>query len=107
MKLQEPNSDRNPSSINRSHSLRPKSALLGVNRNTDRRIHRSYGKFNQEELTFRDESKIQMIWDAFGKYVARNIKQGRGVAVPKFGQFTFTSVYVDLKGSTNTYIRDS
>lgn len=37
-----------------------------------------------------DEENSKRIWDAFGAYIARNLKSGKGIHVPKFGQFTFT-----------------
>lgn len=49
---------------------------------------------------------VAKIWTAFGKYLAKVIKSGKGVSIPKFGQFTFTPMKVDLAGSTNPDIRD-
>jgi len=34
------------------------------------------------------------------------LKAGKGVAVPKFGSFTFTAMDMDLAGTTNPGIRD-
>jgi hypothetical protein len=42
------------------------------------------------------ETKSKTVWDAFGSYVARVMKTGKGVAVPKFGIFTFSAMNVDL-----------
>ena len=42
------------------------------------------------------ETKSKTVWDAFGQYIARSMKNGRGVAVPKFGIFTFSAMDVDL-----------
>lgn len=36
------------------------------------------------------------IWRGFGSYIAKELRNGRGIAVPKFGNFTFTSPHVDL-----------
>jgi nucleoid DNA-binding protein len=37
-----------------------------------------------------DEANSKKVWEAFGAYVARNMKAGKGIHIPKFGQFTFT-----------------
>ena len=39
---------------------------------------------------------MTQVWRAFGSYVAKELRNGRGVAVPRFGNFTFTSAIVDL-----------
>lgn len=49
---------------------------------------------------------VAKIWTAFGKYVSKTLKAGKGVGIPKFGQFTFTPMQVDLAGSTNPDKRD-
>ena len=49
---------------------------------------------------------VAKIWTAFGKYVQGVIKNGKGVSIPKLGQFTFTPMNVDLAGSTNPDKRD-
>jgi len=41
-----------------------------------------------------------------GKYVANQIRRGRGVIVPKFGSFTFTAPNFSLLGVTNPKERD-
>ena len=46
------------------------------------------------------------IWKGFGSYIAKELRNGRGIAVPKFGNFTFTSPIVDLAGTTNPGERD-
>lgn len=62
--------------------------------------------------TFNDKSNtnsvdnVAKIWTAFGKYVAKNLKAGKGVGIPKFGNFTFTPINVDLYGTTNPNERD-
>lgn len=62
--------------------------------------------------TFNDKSntnsvdKVAQIWTAFGKYIAKTLKSGKGVGIPKFGNFTFTPMKVDLAGSTNPAERD-
>jgi hypothetical protein len=43
-----------------------------------------------------DENTVTQVWRAFGSYVAKELRNGRGVAVPRFGNFTFTSAIVDL-----------
>jgi hypothetical protein len=52
------------------------------------------------------EEKAKVIWEAFGKYIARIMIAGKGVVVPKFGSFAFTPVLLDLAGTTNPNIRD-
>lgn len=39
---------------------------------------------------------MNSIWSTFGAYVARQLRNGKGVGIPKFGNFTFTSTNVDL-----------
>ena len=46
------------------------------------------------------------IWSALGAYIAKELMNGRGVMVPKFGHFTFTAAEVDLQGTTNSHLRD-
>ena len=49
---------------------------------------------------------VAKIWTAFGKYVEKVLKSGKGVGIPRFGHFTFTPMKVDLAGSTNPDVRD-
>ena len=49
-----------------------------------------------------DDETAKVVWDAFGKYIARNMKGGKGVAVPKLGHFTFTGMTVDLAVSSSS-----
>ena len=63
-----------------------------------------------EEL-WRKKQKISAIqetavWQAFGQYLAKVLKSGKGVSVGKLGNFTFTATGVDLAGTTNPAIRD-
>jgi hypothetical protein len=39
---------------------------------------------------------IASSWDAFGNYIARQLRFGKGVSIPKFGNFTFSAVDVNL-----------
>ena len=39
---------------------------------------------------------LNTCWNAFGEYIARQLKQGRAVHIPKWGIFTFTPADVDL-----------
>ena len=55
----------------------------------------------------REQAGTEAIWDALGQYIARQLKQGKGVWVPKLGNFTFTGMNVDLAGSTNPSERDT
>ena len=48
----------------------------------------------------------KLIWDAFGSFISKSLKNGKGVWIPKFGNFTFTAINVDLAGSTNPQQRD-
>lgn len=71
-------------------------------------VYKSYGNLKAKGLALSlDDDKTKKIWDAFGQIVARSLKQGKGLWIPKFGQFTFTSVTVDLAGSTNPIARDT
>ena len=42
------------------------------------------------------ETKSKTVWDAFGAYVAKVMRNGKGVWVPRFGIFTFSAMNVDL-----------
>lgn len=44
---------------------------------------------------------MDKIWSAFGLYILRQMSMGRGIAVPKFGIFTFSAPDVILEGVTN------
>ena len=44
---------------------------------------------------------MRTIWRAFGSYIAKQLINGKGVVVPKFGNFTFTATEVSLAGTTN------
>lgn len=46
------------------------------------------------------------VWRAFGSYLAKQMINGKGVVVPKFGNFTFNAAEVDLGGTTNPQDRD-
>ena len=49
---------------------------------------------------------MRTIWRAFGSYIAKQLNNGKGVVVPKFGNFTFTATEVSLAGTTNPQNRD-
>jgi len=69
---------------------------------TRQMIARSFNAKNNTDSV----DNVAKIWTAFGKYVAKIVKTGKGVSIPKLGQFTFTPMKVDLAGSTNPDIRD-
>jgi len=67
-------------------------------------IQRSFDpRLQQENINPNEENAItKIIWNAFGRYIAKNMKAGRAVAIPKFGQFTFTFPnHLDMAGLTN------
>jgi hypothetical protein len=43
-----------------------------------------------------DEDAITKTWEAFGAYVSRLMRAGKGVHVPKFGLFSFSTVEIDM-----------
>ena len=43
-----------------------------------------------------DEKTVGIIWKGFGSYIAKQLRNGKGVSVPKFGNFTFSPTLVDL-----------
>ena len=45
--------------------------------------------------------QTKAIWEALGQYISKHMKLGKGVWIPKFGQFTFTGMNVDLAVSYN------
>ena len=47
------------------------------------------------------QTKSKTIWEAFGSYIAKTMRGGRGIWVPKFGIFTFSAMNVDLAVSTS------
>jgi len=53
-----------------------------------------------------DDAKVRNVWRAFGSYIAKQLTNGKGVDVPRFGQFTFTAAEVNLQGTTNPQARD-
>lgn len=92
--------------------------LLGGDADTDSAAYRgdpttrSTG-FAKQIDTYRGASKdrdaggAESIWDALGQYIYRQLRNGKGVWVPKLGNFTFTGMNVDLAGSTNPQDRDT
>jgi hypothetical protein len=48
------------------------------------------------------QTKSKTIWEAFGSYIAKTMRGGRGIWVPKFGIFTFSAMNVDLAVSYKT-----
>jgi len=48
-----------------------------------------------------DEKTVTSIWNGFGQFVAKQLRNGKGVSIPKFGNFTFSAAQVDLAGTTN------
>jgi hypothetical protein len=69
-------------------------------------IRRSAGALNRRSVVDIDEIKQEAIWKAFGGLVAKELRLGRGVWIPKFGHFSFTATAVDLAGSTNPDLRN-
>ena len=47
-----------------------------------------------------DEQQLRSIWRAFGSYIAKQLVNGKGVIIPRFGSFTFTAAEVNLAVST-------
>ena len=66
-------------------------------------MSKSYGG-KIEGLGLSEAQKTKLIWEAFGKYIAKQLNNGKGVWVPKFGQFSFTGVNVDLAVRINKYV---
>ena len=60
----------------------------------------------QLQSSYLDETTVNSIWKAFGSYISRQLRNGKGVSVPKFGNFTFSATHVDLAGTTNPGDRD-
>ena len=52
-----------------------------------------------------DENTVSQVWRAFGSYLAKELRNGRGVAGPRVGNFTFTSTIVDLAVTFNPLIK--
>ncbi|CAK76335.1 unnamed protein product (macronuclear) [Paramecium tetraurelia] len=53
-----------------------------------------------------DEETVSAAWNAFGLHISRQLRMGRGVAVNKFGTFSFSAPDVVLDGVTNPVDRD-
>lgn len=49
-----------------------------------------------------DEQTLRSIWRALGSYVAKQLTNGKGVTIPRFGKFTFTAAEVNLTVSGHT-----
>ena len=49
-----------------------------------------------QHTTFLDEQTVKIIWKGFGSYIAKQLRNGKGVIVPRFGHFTFSAPNVDL-----------
>ena len=47
-----------------------------------------------------DEQVLRSVWRAFGSYIAKQLVNGKGVVVPRFGVFTFTAAEVNLAVSS-------
>jgi nucleoid DNA-binding protein len=73
---------------------------------TSSHSHQLIAKAFNQKATANSVDNVAKIWTAFGKFVSKTLKQGKGVAIPKFGNFTFTHAKVDLGGSTNPDRRD-
>jgi len=43
-----------------------------------------------------DEQAMRSIWRALGSYIAKQLVNGKGVTIPRFGTFTFTAAEVNL-----------
>ena len=52
-----------------------------------------------KSLEYMHSEKSEAVWNSFGLFVAKNLRAGKGVWVPKFGQFSFTATTVDLQVS--------
>ena len=70
-------------------------------------IHDSRTVILQAQNPDINEESINIVWDSLGKYLSKSLRNGRGVVVPKFGQFTFTAPMVTLDGVTNPKDRDA
>ena len=72
-------------------------------------------RWYKRECSEVDQETVVSAWASLGNYIARNLRQGRAVAVPKLGLFTFTPPEVDLavrsqalnrQGTTNYHERE-
>lgn len=43
-----------------------------------------------------DERTVTSIWNGLGQYISKQMRNGKGVSIPKFGNFTFSAPLVDL-----------
>ena len=43
-----------------------------------------------------DEQTLRSIWRGLGAYVAKQLTNGKGVIIPRFGNFTFSAAEVNL-----------
>ena len=68
-------------------------------------LHRDSDFINPTEKI--DEALSIQIWQVFGQYIAKTLKAGKAIAVPKFGIFTFTFPnHLQMAGLTNPKQRD-
>ncbi|CAD8159524.1 unnamed protein product [Paramecium octaurelia] len=61
---------------------------------------------NSSLIAALDEETVSAAWNAFGLHISRQLRMGRGVAVNKFGTFSFSAPDVVLDGVTNPVDRD-
>lgn len=83
-----------------------RSGLRPLSANPPSQSRQNIAKAFSDKVNTNSVDNVAKIWTAFGKYVEKVLKSGKGVAIPKFGQFTFTPIKVDLAGSTNPSDRD-
>lgn len=43
-----------------------------------------------------DEQTARSIWRALGSYIAKQLINGKGVQIPKFGNFTYSATELDM-----------
>lgn len=84
-----------------------------TNRILDDVTAQSANKLYQHQTAEVTDGVVAQTWECFGRlrtdagrYLASQIRQGRGVIVPKFGSFTFSAPKVNLTGVTNPKERD-
>lgn len=78
------------------------SVSLSFRASNSRLIAKTIEQRTRKGLDAIDEQAMRTIWRALGSYIAKQLINGKGVIVPKFGNFTFTATEVSLAVSRNS-----
>ncbi|KAL4439089.1 hypothetical protein ABPG74_008864 [Tetrahymena malaccensis] len=81
-------------------SQRTQQILEEVAKQSQSKIYRLTG------TSILDDEQVRVAWNAFGLYISRNLRMGRGVSIPNLGTFTLSAPEISLEGVTNKTLRE-